>query len=435
VASVTLTRVVALEVLSRVRNGELADRALAGAGSRLEPRDQAWVRELVYGTLRWRGRIDAQLAAFVRSGIDSLEPAVLDVLRLGAYQIAEMQSVPSYAAVSQSVELARDAGLARAAGLVNGVLQAFSRGWREVRLPEFEADPIGNLASWGSHPRWLVERWIERWGPEETRRIVGANNVRPELFLTPVRESVTEALERLEREGISAEQVAGFPDSVHILSPHGPEEALLAVPGVIQDPAAACVVRFAGFPEGAMVIDFCAAPGGKTVGLARRASLVVACDLSAGRMRRIRSNVERVGAGDRVAMVVADGREPPFKSARHILLDAPCTGTGTFRRHVDGRWRVTPRDLEALVKLQDELLRAASAILVPGGTLVYATCSLEPEENERQVERFLDCHPGFRIAAPAASFDGTMLDGDYLRILPQRHGVDGAFSARLERIE
>jgi 16S rRNA (cytosine967-C5)-methyltransferase len=391
------------------------------------------VRELVFGTLRSRGRLDTRLAAFVRPGLDSLEPVVLDILRLGAYQLEEMRSVPPYAAVSQSVELARAAGLARVTGLVNGVLQSYSRSWESVVFPAFEREPVASLSTWGSHPRWLVERWAERWGVEETAALVESNNQRPELFFTPIA-PVQEAIERLAAQGIPAEPLPGFPDSVRITSSHGPEELLAAEPGVIQDPAAASVARFASFPASETVLDLCSAPGGKTIGLARRSGFVIACDLSLRRIRRVASNLARLDLEDQVALVVADGRNPPFRQVSHVLLDAPCSGTGTLRRHVDGRWRITPHDLAALTALQSELLAAAAKIVAPGGTLVYATCSLEAEENEERVEEFLATHPGFRLMAPDPSFNDELLAGDYLRILPQRHGVDGAFSARLERI-
>ncbi|HEU0051615.1 MAG TPA: transcription antitermination factor NusB, partial [Longimicrobium sp.] len=177
----TPPRRAALETLERVAAGELADRALDGAATRLEPRDRAWTQELVYGAFRLRGRIDHYLGALVRDGLGSLDPTVLDVLRLGAYQLLEMDSVPPYAAVSQSVELARGAGFPRAAGLVNGVLQNLQRRRDSIRFPDFERDPLGHLAAWGSHPRWLVERWIARWGADDARALVEADNHRPEL--------------------------------------------------------------------------------------------------------------------------------------------------------------------------------------------------------------------------------------------------------------
>jgi 16S rRNA (cytosine967-C5)-methyltransferase len=432
-SGVTAGRRAALDVLLRVRRGELADRALAAAGEGLDPRDHAWVQELVYGTLRLRGRIDHLLGAFVRSGLESLDPEVLDVLRLGAYQLQEMGSVPAYAAVSQSVELVRAAGAGRAAGLVNGVLQAVRREGASVEYPPFADDAIGHLATWGSHPRWLVERWVRRWGPEEAKALVEANNRRPDLYLTPIGLTVDAAVARLRETGIAAEGVPGFPDSVRVVSDHRPIEALRAVPSVVQDPASAMVVRYAGADADAVAYDLSAAPGGKTVGLVQRASFVVAADLSLGRMRRVRGNVRRVGMDDRVGLVVADGRHPPLRPGDLVLLDAPCTGTGTLRRHPDGRWRLSMRDIEALTGLQRDLLAAGSGLVRPGGRLVYSTCSVEPEENEKQVERFLSGHPEFALEPGCEDIEETMLNDGYLTVLPQRHGVDGAFAARLVR--
>ncbi|HYJ78231.1 MAG TPA: 16S rRNA (cytosine(967)-C(5))-methyltransferase RsmB [Longimicrobiaceae bacterium] len=430
----TAARRAALEVLERFRAGELADRALEQAAARLDPRDRAWTQELVYGTFRLRGRIDHLLGALVRRGVADLDPEVLDVLRLGAYQLLEMGSVPPYAAVSQSVELARAAGAGRAAGLVNGVLQSLHRRGKTIRFPDFERDPAGHLAARGSHPRWLVERWVVRWGAEEARALVEADNRRPELFLRPLGLTRDQAAARLGEAEIATEPVEFSPDSLRVLPPTGAAQALAAVPAVVQDPAAALVVRYAAVPEGATVLDLCAAPGGKALGVAERAGRVAAGDLSRRRLARVRENVTRVGWEARVGAVVADGRFPPFRAAEVVLLDAPCTGTGTFRRHPDGRWRVTPDDLAALAVLQAELLRAAAPLVRPGGWLVYSTCSLEPEENEERVEAFLADHPEFAPDPAAGAVPAAVLDGSgRLQVLPQRQGVDGAFAARLRR--
>jgi 16S rRNA (cytosine967-C5)-methyltransferase len=431
---VTPPRRVALETLRRVRRGELADRALAQVADGLEPRDHAWVQELVYGTFRLRGRLDYALGERVKGGIGTLEPDVLDVLRLGTYQLLEMGSVPEYAAVSQSVELVRAAGAPRAAGLVNGVLQAIRRGRESQAYPKFEEDPRAHLVAWGSHPAWLVDRWVGRWGAEEARALVEVNNTRPDLFISPVGIGVRDAIESLEREGIEAKVVPGFPDSVRILPGHSPTAVLSVVPAVVQDPAAAMVVRFADLPAGSVVYDVSAAPGGKAARLAERAGFVAAADLSIGRLRRVRANVRRVGFEERVGLVVADGRHPPFRPGNCVLLDAPCTGTGTFRRHADGRWRISPADIQALARLQRDLLAASAQVVAPGGLLVYATCSLEPEENEEQIEWFLEAVPGFRLKPPGSGVDGTMVRDGFLSLLPQRQGVDGAFAARLERV-
>jgi 16S rRNA (cytosine967-C5)-methyltransferase len=432
----TPTRRAALEVLRRVRAGALADRALDQATEGFDFRDRAWTQELVYGTFRLRGRIGHLLGALVKGGVEALEPDVLDVLRLGAYQLLEMGSVPPYAAVSQSVELARSAGAARAAGLVNGVLQNLRRRKDEIAFPDFERDPVGFLAAWGSHPRWLVERWVARWGAADARALVEADNARPELYVRPLDLSLEEAAARLHAAGVEAVPVPFSPDSLRILSPAGAAEALAAVPAVVQDPAAALVVRYAAVPQGGTVLDVCAAPGGKSLGLAEHAAHVAAADLSARRLARVVENAARVGRARRVGAVVADARFPPFRGGAGdlVLLDAPCTGTGTFRRHPDGRWRVTPADLAALAALQTELLEAAAALVRPGGWLVYATCSLEREENEERVEGFLARHPEFEPDPAPDAVAPELLDGaGRLCVLPQRQGVDGAFAARLRR--
>ncbi|HET7231187.1 MAG TPA: 16S rRNA (cytosine(967)-C(5))-methyltransferase RsmB [Longimicrobium sp.] len=432
--SVTDTRVAALEVMRRVRDGDLADRAFDAAVARLDPRDRAWTQELVYGTFRLRGRIDHLLGALLRDGTGSVAPDVLDVLRLGAYQLMEMGSVPPYAAVSQSVELTRMAGAGRVSGLVNGVLQNLQRRGEAIRFPDFRPDPAGHLSTWGSHPRWLVERWVARWGADEAKALVEADNLRPELYIRPLGLTADEARTRLGEAGIESEPVEFSPDSLRIVPPGTAAQALAAIPAVVQDPAAALVVRYAAVPEGGTVIDLAAAPGGKALGMAERAAHVAAADLSHRRLRRVVENAARVGWGDRTGAVVADGRQPPFRAADAVLLDAPCTGTGTFRRHPDGRWRVTPDDLAALTALQSELLEAAAPLVRTGGVLVYSTCSLEREENEERVEDFLSRHPEFEPDPSVAAVPAQVLDAaGRLCVLPQRHGVDGAFAARLRR--
>jgi 16S rRNA (cytosine967-C5)-methyltransferase len=431
---VTPGRRAALDVLRAVRRGALADRALADAVARLDPRERAWTQELVYGTLRLRGRIDHMLAPLVRRGLAKLEPDVLDTLRLAAYQLLEMDAVPDYAAVSQAVEQARRVGGRGADRLVNGVLRAWLARGAPPDWPDEESDPAGFLATWGSHPRWLVERWIGRWGAEETRRLVEANNRRPELYLRPIGVPVAEALRRLAAAGIAAEPVAFAPDSVRLVPPASVSDALAAVPAVVQDPAAALVVRYAAVPPGGLVADLAAAPGGKALALAVEARYTVAADASFSRMGKVRENAQRLGAS-RLGLLVADARRPPLRdgAADAVLLDVPCTGTGTFRRHPDARWRLRPEDLAALTALQRELLEAAAALPRPGGLLIYSTCSLEPEENEAQVDWFLERHPEY-VIRPPAGFDPALLDArGCLTVLPQRTGVDGAFAARLER--
>lgn len=416
-----------------MRGGELADRVFAREVAELDERERAWTRELVFGTFRLRGRLDHWLGALVHSGLDSLHPDVLDTLRLGAYQLREMGGVPAYAAVSESVELARWAGQSRAAGLVNGVLRALRRGGYRVDFPDFASDPAGHLSTWGSHPRWLVQRWLGRWGADSVRRLTEADNRVPDLFLHPLGVSPAAAAARLAEVGIASETVSWAPDSLRLAESSTLRTALVHVAAVVQDPAAAWVVRYAAVPPGARVLDLCAAPGGKAFVAAQRAGMVVAADRSLGRLQRVREGVERLGVAERISLVVADARHPPFRSADLVLLDAPCTGTGTLRRHPDGRWRIREADLAALATLQAEMLAAAAPRVRPEGWLVYSTCSLEPEENELQVARFITDHPGWTIDPPADLPSALRGDGGTLRVLPQDWGADGAFAARLRR--
>jgi 16S rRNA (cytosine967-C5)-methyltransferase len=398
-----------------VDRGRRLDVAFESLAPRLEHADRAWVQELVYGVIRFRGRIDHLLGLHLHRGIGSVAPELLAVLRLGAGQILSMGSVPDYAAVSESVELARRVTRGEGgASLVNAVLRRLAEeGGGVERFPDFEADPVGHLSTWGSHPRWLVERWVARFGPEETRALTEANNRIPQVHVRRLDTRVSVALE-------SGADVAHALRTMH--------------PALVQDPAASAVVDFAGHelrPD-ERVADLCAAPGGKALGLAalQRAAggegaesgaPVLAFDRSAGRLRRVRENAERVGLD--LALGVALGEAPPFGDGTldRVLVDAPCTGTGTLSRHPDARWRLEPGSIKALTRVQDGILDGAAGIVRPGGMLVYSTCTLEPEENGERIAAFLLRHPDFREEAR-------------MEVLPHRSGSDGAWAARLRRL-
>jgi 16S rRNA (cytosine967-C5)-methyltransferase len=437
-AAVTPTRWVALETLRALRAGELLDPAFARWAQPLSPRDRAWTQELVYGTQRLRGRMDTLLARFLKQPIATLEDDVLDILRLGAYQLLEMHGVPAYAAVSQSVELTKSVSGRGATGLVNGVLQSLRRAG-DLQQPPTD-DSVDTLSSWGSHPAWLVGRWLRYFGAHDTRALVDHNNRRPELFLRLLGVQADDAIQRLRADGMTAEPIEDLPEGIRLIDGNL-VRALELVPAVVQDPAAMLVVRFAEFST-EPVADLCAAPGGKALAVAVGASdtpcYVLAADISWPRLEKIRENAERVGnhaervAQQKIVFAIADARFPPVRRLPQVLIDAPCTGTGTLRRHPDGKWRLRPSDIEALVVLQRDILDAVAACVLPGGLLVYATCSLEPEENEDQVDGFLRRHPEFELEPPRRA-DEPWLSNGMLHVLPQRHGYDGAFAARLRK--
>jgi 16S rRNA (cytosine967-C5)-methyltransferase len=410
-SNITKARAAALDILRAIRAGELADRAFVRHVEAVEPRERAWLHELVYGTLRLRGRLDYVLGRFVKRGIASLDDDVLDILRLAAYQLLEMDGVPAYAAVSQAVEMTKVIKQKSASGLVNGVLQSLRRGQAELRPPQ--GDPAEVLSTWGSHPRWLVDRWLARFGEEATERLVAANNTRPQTWLR---------------------RLAGARDSFPLEG--SVADALANAPVIVQDPAATLVAKYVAAEHG-VVLDVCAAPGGKALVVASdlgERGFVIAGDVAASRLQRAIENRDRTGVGN-VHFVVADARHPAVIDADVVLVDAPCTGTGTFRRHPDGRWRVTPDDLHALVRLQAEILDSVSDSVKVGGILVYSTCSIEPEENQDQVVAFLDRHPNFLRRLPAEWDRADLIDEvGNLVVLPQHTGYDGAFAARLERV-
>ncbi|HEU5041289.1 MAG TPA: transcription antitermination factor NusB [Gemmatimonadales bacterium] len=422
------SRRAALRVLAQVREGRPYEAALDRALKGLAAADRRLAHEMAAGVLRRQGALDARLAPLVPRGWATVAAELKDVLRLGAFQLTALDRVPAHAAVDTSVTLAREAGGTKAAGFVNAVLRHLG----EPPAPEPSATPAVRLAAAFSHPLWLVERWVARYGAEATERLLRWNDTRPRLVLQPARVG-QEALQRQWRAaGISVEPAqygAGL-----VTDRRRPQELPGYAQGafLVQDPAQALLAWFADLPPGATLYDASAAPGGKSIALGRGAGLVVSADVSRARVRRLAENLRRAGSG-REHAVVADLRTPPLRPVPAVLLDAPCLGTGSFARHPDARQRVTPEALNDLAARQRELLRSAADHVAPGGLLLYATCSLEPEENEQQIERLLAERPDF-AREPSETFPTALLspEGD-LMILPHRDQMDGAYAARLRR--
>ncbi len=435
VGGVTEARVAAATICADMRGGDLLDPAFDRRTIGLDARDRRWTRELVYGMLRHRSRLDALLAARVNGGLARLDADLADLLRLGAQQLLAMGSVPAYAAIAQTVELAKRRHGIGASKLANAVLRRLDRE-REALTFATPADPIDALALEHSHPRWLVARWVARWGAEETARLLVANNLEAPIIVRPwhvVREQLEATLEAA---GVHVTDAPLVADSMTISAPPvGLTELGAYKQGLfhVQDPASTLVTKYACFASGAIVADLCAAPGGKTLELSRTAGLVISSDASASRLARVAQNVARLEAQN-VELLVADARLPALDDVDGVLIDVPCTGTGTFRRHPDARWRLKMSDLAVLGALQRAIIRAAATVVRPGGLLVYSTCSLEPEENDEQIESFLSEHPDWSLEPPPdGAVPDAVLDAGRLRVLPQRHGADGAFAARLRR--
>jgi 16S rRNA (cytosine967-C5)-methyltransferase len=426
----TAARRLAFQVLTDADRGgaRLAQRLARPDVEALSPRDRAFLHELVLGTLRHRGWLDQAIAASVDRALSRIDPAVLTILRLGANQILRLR-VPDRAAVSESVELAREVA-PRATGLVNAVLRRLAREGPPPE-PDPERDPIAWLTTAGSLPRWLAERWVARLGPGTARaRASALLETPPVVFRVNPRTSDVEA--RLAREGIVAEPMM-VPGARRLRE--GNLAGLIAEGIVyVQDQGSQMIARLAA-PAGGRVFDACAAPGGKSTLLADLGpeTRVLAADLSPARAATMAGLVARWGASN-LRTVVADARRPPLRAPMDaVLLDAPCSGLGTLGRHPDIRWKARAADLAGHARRQKELLEAVAPVVAAGGALVYATCSLEPEENEEVVDPFLESHPEFTIASPPA-WAQPLRDGRFLRTRPERDGGDGFFAAALVKM-
>jgi 16S rRNA (cytosine967-C5)-methyltransferase len=393
-----------------VRTGARFDHALDLAANALGEADRRLTHEIAAGVLRTRAALDASLAPLVRMPWPKVHDDAQDLLRIGAYQLRHLNRVPRYAAISATVEAAKLTAGHGTSRLVNAVLRRVARD-----------DPEAEVAAPLSHPAWLVERWERQFGVDRTSALLRHNDTRPPLTLRPLGHSLDMLRASLERAGIEV-RTAAYPPGVTI-----PSTKVPSLPGyhegafVVQDAAQSRLLDFAAFPAGGTVWDACAAPGGKAAVLARSGVSVLASDRSRPRVRRLRHTLRRVAR--ETPVFVADAMQPPFaaNALDHVLVDAPCSATGTMARHPDARWRLTPDALTQMVERQRGLLDAVAPVVRPGGVLVYLTCSLEPEENARQIDAFLDRHPGF------------CRDRDDLSIFPPDAGTDGGYGARMRR--
>ncbi len=431
-------RELALRVLQRVElEGAFSNVALRAALTRwpLPAGERELATELVLGVLRWRGRLDWTLEALCARRMDELPPAIRQVLRLGAYQLLFLHRVPAAVAVSSCVELAKAVGHAGTVALVNAVLRRLAREG-EAHPP---ADREGQLAVRTSHPLWLVRRWLQRYPQEEVEALCQANNTPPvaHLRVNTLRASPEQVLRRLQEAGLEA-WPGSLPESVHVRGPLDVRLSLAEEGQVVaQDEAAMLVARAVDPKPGELVVDACAAPGGKATHLAALMDdqgRLIACDVHPRKVEALARRAGRLGCRC-VEARRCDARALDVRDADRVLVDAPCTGLGVVRRRPEIRWRVGPQDLARAAQLQKEILVGASRAVRRGGVLVYSVCSTEPEEGEAVVEWVLNS--GAFVPDPfSVPWRGGQMraEGGVLRLWPHRHGTDGYFVARLRRL-
>ncbi len=373
--------------------------AIAGVRATLtDQRDQGLLLELVSGTLRMRGAIDYQLSLRVKRPLAKLDAAVLNILRLSAFQLIYQSRLPASAVINDAVDLTRRAGKSSASGLANAVLRGLSRERRQLTWPA--ADHPDHLAVVHSHPRWLIERWLARYGVENTTAWLAFNNQPAALCLVANRHLITrDALaEELLSDGVTTKPTSRAVNGLEVVDGRALNtRAFREGRCLVQDEASQLIAELAASAAGGRVLDLCASPGGKTLALSVvKNTLVIASDVRANRVRLLARTVARCRVPNVRVVHVADG-PLPFANQTFdlILIDAPCSGLGTVRRDPDIRWRRSPDDLPRFANAQRDLLASAADLVRRGGSLVYSTCSSEPEENEHIVAAFLEARPDF----------------------------------------
>ncbi len=433
-------RAVAVRVLARVSDTDAFLSLVLDAQLRRhrprDPRDVALITELCYGTARRQMTLDRAVAACAQRRPEQLETRVLAALRVGAYQLFYMR-LPRHAAVAETIEAVKQLRLARAAGFVNAILRKLSA-MESIPLPP-ESHLVDHLAARESHPPWLVARWIRQFGLEQATAMLSADNRPAPLVIRANSAKIARdvLLAQLRRSGVDANPTTIALAGISVHSPGKLEELEGYAEGLwqVQDEAAQLVSIYAAVPGGARVLDACAAPGGKACHLAER-NFVLASDVSASKLERLGAEAKRLGLSARMESLVQDATEPfPAQLGKFgaVLVDAPCTGLGTLRRHPELRYRRQESDIARLAVLQWKILESCQAMVAERGLLIYAVCSTDPAEGWEQAERFLRAHPEFTAEPPALEEIRLPLWRGYLRTLPGKEGFDGFFAARFRR--
>jgi 16S rRNA (cytosine967-C5)-methyltransferase len=442
-SSATVSRELAWRTLIEYQKSREAPDLILGRmmPATLTDRDRTLAWDMTMGAVRLLKRLDFMAQAYIKAPVLSQKPEVLAALRIGFLQLTEMTSVPQYAAVDETVRLLSERSLKRDAGFVNAVLRAYLREPARIDFPDSGKDPISYLSVFYSYPKWLVRRWLNRYGYLEAERMLAANNQRPRMvFRVMAQKSERErVIESLRIRNIEVEEGKHLPEFLSSSEGLAILRSDLFKDGFInvQDESQGLPVLLIDPPRGETVLDLCAAPGGKTVALADRVGpdgAIIAVDIDPARLRQIKQNIKRMGLGN-VECVCADIlRFAPKRKFRYILLDVPCSDLGTLAQNADLRWNKRESDIGNLSKIQFGLLSNAAEMLEDGGALIYSTCTTEPEEIEDVTGRFLELHSDFFLQsisnALAQPFETTI--GIY-RTWPHRHGMGGGGFARLRR--
>jgi 16S rRNA (cytosine967-C5)-methyltransferase len=454
----TNPRQLAFIALRDVHKGAYADVALDRVLQKvnLPDNDRRLVTELIYGSVRRQRTLDSIIDQFAKKKSHQQPQDLRTILHLGFYQLRYQERIPASAAVNTTVQLAKENGFSGLTGFVNGLLRQYLRkaeGAGEENTPsslhkdplQFPENPVERLGILHSFPDWIIQVWLEQLGLVETEQLCEWMNQSPtiDLRINPLRTSIEEVEVALQSVGILVRRIPHLPQALRFIGNTG---SIQKLPGfregwwTVQDSSAQLVSHLLDPQPGEVIIDACAAPGGKTTHIAELMAdkgKIWACDRTPSRLRKLQENSQRLNLQS-IQIYTGDSRHfNQFQNtANRVLLDAPCSGLGTMHRHADARWRQIPESVQELSVLQKELLTHTSTFVKPGGVLVYATCTLHPAENEEVISAFLAESPDWQIESPSGlelSDSGYSTPQGWFKVWPHRQDMDGFFMVRLRK--
>jgi 16S rRNA (cytosine967-C5)-methyltransferase len=435
-------RYIAVKLLNRYdRSDSYIDKLLSAelADSSLNSLDKALLNELVNGVIRWRNKLDWGLNGFYFGDYQKCLNFVKNAMRVGFYQIMFLDRIPDSAAINESVEIVKQIQGKKTAGIVNGVLRNLARNIDNIRYPKRGDDLVYHLSIIHSHPKWMIRRWIDQFGVEETEKFLAVNNLRGRQTI------------RINLMKSNKQEVGGYLKDNRIdyeMSPYSRRSVIIKSRGAdlassdlfregkitIQDSSATMACELARPKPGMTVYDLCAAPGGKSFLLAEmmeNKGSVIAVDKYESKLRFINEGAARIGLDSIKTYVYDSTSEMPFEPADLIITDVPCSGLGTLSKKPDIKWKRELEDMDGIIRLQRNIMKNAARMLHPGGIYVYSTCTIDREENAGNIEWFLAEHPEFEIDPADRYLPPEVCKDGFMQTFPHIHHTDGAFAARL----
>jgi 16S rRNA (cytosine967-C5)-methyltransferase len=411
---------------------------------KLTAQEKGYLIDVVTGVVVWRKKLEWIVSQYSSISIQKLEHRILLYLLIAIYELVESHSNPDYTIVYDTVESVKQERGKQTAGFINGVLRAVQNGKNTIQFPDIERNPVKNISIRYSHPEWMIERWTERYGINDTEYLCQWNNSKHPIVIrvNTLKPDKNRFIEYINKEyQTSASSINEFPNFLKFISPPGTlfhtawfTNGYFSVQSI---PSALAVMTLEP-TEGNVIIDLCSAPGGKAAYIAELMGdkgRVIAVDINSNRLKLVRETAKRLGITC-ITTVCADGTVFDCPPADKVLLDAPCSGFGTLHQKADIRWKRPKKDIYELADIQYRLMQNASRLVKPGGVIVYSTCTIEPEENEEIIIKFLKNNYNFiEEQISLLSCLSITLSNNYVTLLPFKHNFDGSFIAKLQRIE